>query len=220
MLGRDGRGTAVVAIALGVAMVAGCTGDKTESPAPGTTVASSAVTSTQSPSSGAPSGTSVSASSAGSSMSVSGSPSVTADPALVAEAKKVNEKQFEVESALFSIGGLPPGGKPPKELTEVMMGEGLTLTMQAMNETFVIGRKRVSGTSRMPKVRPTNEWDLEGSLIAIESCRDDRGVTYKDSSGTSQRGLLILFTAFLKRDAGGQLKVARWSGEKVASCPF
>ena len=216
MLGRDGRGTAVVAIALAVALVAGCTGDKTESPAPGTTVASTAVTPSQAPSSSMTSGTSASARSAGS----SASPSVTADPALVADAQKVNQKQWEVQTALFNIGGLPPGGKPPKELTEVMMDEGLTMTMQAMHEAFKLGRKRASGAPSMRKVRITNEWDLEGSLIALESCRDGRDVTYEDASGTSQRGVLILHTAFFKRDNQGKLKMNSWAGEEVKSCPF
>ena len=220
MRGRDGRGTAVVAIALAVALVAGCTGDTTESPAPGTRVASSAVTPTQAPSSSMPSGTSVSASSAGSSVSSPASPSVTADPALVAEAKKVNQKQWEVQTALFNIGGLPPGGKPPKELTEVMMDEGLTMTMQAMHEAFKLGRQRASGAPSMRKVRITNEWDLEDSLIALESCRDGRAITYKDASGTSQRGVLILHTAFFKRDNQGKLKMNSWAGEEVKSCPF
>ena len=217
MLGRDGRGTAVVAIALGVALVAGCTGDKTESSAPGTTVASSAVTSSQAPSSSMPSGTSVSASSAGSSVSSPASPSVTADPALVAEAKKVNQKQFEVESALFSIGGLPPGGKPPKELTEVMMGEGLTMTVNAMNQAFEIGGGRESGSATMTHVTVA-PYRQGGSIIALESCRDARSVTYKNGDGSRVKGLLVRFVGYFERDASGKLKMAAWASEEVKSC--
>ena len=218
MLGRDGRGTAVVAIALAVALVGGCTGDKTESPAPGTTVASTAVTSSR-PSSAAPSGTSVPvSSSSGSSVSSSGTPSVTADPALVAEAKKVNQKQWEVETALVYIGGLPPGSKPPKELAEVMMDEGLSMTMQTMHDAFLIGGTRKSGHAKMTHVQVTEEFDLEGSLVALRSCRDDRQVTFKNRDGSTEPGKLLLFTAYFKRHQDGRLKMNSWASEEVAKC--
>lgn len=144
---------------------------------------------------------------------------MTADPALVAEAKKVNQKQFEVESALFSIGGLPPGGKPPKELTEVMMDEGLSMTMQSMTNAFKLGGGRESGKDVMTDVRVTDEWDLEGSLLAVESCRDGREVVYKNGDGSKDTGRLLHYIAFFKRDKDGKLKVNSWSSEEVKSCP-
>ena len=213
MLGRDGRGTAVVAIALGVAMVAGCTGDKTESPAPGTTVASSAVTSTQAPSSAMPSGTSVSASSAGSSVSLS----VTADPALVAEAKKVNQRQFDLEMTFTYPGGLPPGTPPPMFFTDVMMGKGLSLTMDLLYNTFNAGVHRKSG---QVKLGPASVVDLtrDGSLIALRACRDGREVTLQREDGSTYKGVLVRHTTYYKRDKDGMLKMSSWSGVEDEKC--
>ena len=216
MRGRDGRGTAVVAIALTVGLVAGCTDDKTESPAPGTTVASSAVTSSQAPSSAMPSGTSVSASSAGSSVSSPASPSVTADPALVAEAKKVIQTQWELENGLMNAGGLPRGTVPP-DLKKLMMEDGLKLTLDGLYTAFDIGGGRKSGSAEQRHVYEV-PFSFNGSVLALQACRDARKTVYQNEDGSTESGLLIRYTAYFKRDKDGLLKINAWSGKEVPAC--
>ena len=142
---------------------------------------------------------------------------MTADPALVAEAKKVHRRFVETEDAVAYIGGLPPGSKPPKEFTELLMDEGLARTMLSMEDTFKAGVKRKSGETKYGPLRVVS-LERTGSIITLRGCRDGRGLLIARADGSTYSGILVRHTTYYKRDKDGRLKINFWTSVKDDKC--
>ena len=141
---------------------------------------------------------------------------MTADPALVAEAKKVIQTQWELENGLMNAGGLPRGTVPP-DLKKLLMEDGLKLTLDGLYTAFDIGGGRKSGSAEQRHVYEV-PFSFNGSVLALQACRDARKTVYQNEDGSTESGLLIRYTAYFKRDKDGLLKINAWSGKEVPAC--
>ncbi|MGD7732918.1 hypothetical protein ACQCX5_08140 [Propionibacteriaceae bacterium G57] len=194
--------TALVAAVTAAAMLlAACQPSDTEQ-TPGPTVSPILQTTSSTPSRSTP--------------SVSSSPPPTADAALLAEATKALEVGFDLESSLGHSGGLPVGVPLPDEFKRVMMGRALDLELSLMRNTWEEKVKHKSGQAKQYGVRAVS-LERDGSLIALNSCRDGRGVTF-ERAGEQFKGVLIQHTSYYKRDSDGRVKMFTWVSEEVDSC--
>lgn len=146
-------------------------------------------------------------------------PTTTYDQALLAKAMDVNEQQFKLEGQYFKEGGWPRGLNIPHELTELMMDEGLARTVEGLNQTYEKQIKYQSGEGVMSDVRVAEVPPHKGSLIALQACRDARGVkNVVGEDKTPSQGALSLHTTYYKRDTDGKLKMSYYTGKRVESC--
>ncbi|CAI9410605.1 hypothetical protein [Aestuariimicrobium sp. T2.26MG-19.2B] len=202
-------------LALGV-LLAGCTsggGSPTETP-------SVSAPRSATPSASSPTATGTSASPAASTASsVSGSPTMVSgspDAALVKEALALNQKEFDVVSALERSG--VPRGTRPKSITDIMLpGDGLEARLNILWKVWEDGahatsnsRQRMSGTKLAD--------DPDGALVAVSSCRDASQWTFEYPDGSTKTGTFARYVVYVKRDSAGELKVSDWSSERVKSC--
>ncbi|WP_022910412.1 hypothetical protein [Aestuariimicrobium kwangyangense] len=200
-------------LALGV-LVTGCTGGGGNPTVTPRVSATSGSAPTAKRTSATPS---TSASSAASSVSgtptmVSGSP----DAALVKEALALNQKEFEVVSALERSG--VPRGTRPTAITDIMLpGDGLEARLNILWKIWEDGahatsesRQRMSGTKLAD--------DPDGALVAVSSCRDASHWTFEYPDGAKKTGTFARYVVYVKRDSAGSLKVSDWSSERVKSC--
>ncbi|MGA4508014.1 hypothetical protein ACQB6R_03160 [Propionibacteriaceae bacterium G1746] len=191
----------VAAVTAAAMLLAACQPSATEQ-TPGPTVSPILQTTSSTPSRSTP--------------SVSSSPPPTADAALLAEATKVNAVIFDLETSLSNIGGVIPPDDLPPEFDKVVMGEAREAMLSTMHNTWEAKIRRTAGEAKLYGTKQVAE-QRDGSLIALHSCRDGRGVSYTRDGMTIQ-GALVTHTSFYKRDKDGLLKMLDWSSERVTSC--
>jgi len=200
-----------IAIAAALAMGA-CT-------APGDEQTTTPVTTATSAASTTPTTASTQTSTAASPSTSTTPSSPTVDQALLAEAIKVSEAQFKLEQQYFKEGGWPRGLNNPTELTDLMMDEGLTRTVEGLNQVYEGKVKWQSGEGVISDMHVVDVPQHKGSLIATQSCRDARAV--KNVIGddqTASHGILVLNTSYYKRDSDGKLKISYYTAKRVESC--
>lgn len=202
------------ALAIVIALLAGCTGINTSTaPTPSstgspTTSATSQATPTTSPS----------PSSAGSTRPTP-SPSMTVPPVskeLLAEATTVFTKITERTRLVSIEGGFAQDDVHP-DYPKYLMGGALMNAIMTANYWHDEGRRRISGSESLMNVRPYPAM-TSNSLVALTGCLRQTDVEIRDSSGYGTNGSNEQLIVYLKRDSDGQLKIFERDYLRVDDC--
>ncbi|MGD8216439.1 hypothetical protein [Aestuariimicrobium sp. Y1814] len=203
----------LVALAIVIALLAGCTGsDASTAPTPSTTGSPTTSATPQ-----ATATTSQSPSSAGSSRPTP-SPTETVPPVskeLLAEAKAVYGAGFAAIRKARAEGGFSFDDIPPDYPKHLMGGTLMNAVMQAAN--LHDEGQREYGKVELVNVRPYPAMDA-GSLVALTGCSSKTEVRVADEKGYGRDESSEQQVVYLKRDDDGLLKIAQLDTIQVTAC--
>lgn len=161
-------------------------------------------------------GSPVSPGSPGSVVSSSPSSGGSAD-ALYAEAEQVYLRSLEVRDRFETYGDY---SEFPPELADLLGDPYLRWARVFFDESKVHGWHSPEGARVRVTTKPLPGMSRDGSEVALQTCRDGRGIPALDSAGTQVgSGALAYETLFFKR-VDGRLKLFTGTTDQRDSCPF
>lgn len=134
----------------------------------------------------------------------------------VQEAEKVYR---EFLTAYWKMSGTAPRDQSAAGL-QTYLDDPLLLSVKAAVKFQVEeGITASPASGRILSLSPKESESYEDSVVALEACTDERGITFRRADGASKRGRLVRELAFFHVDAHGDMKYfANRSLKEINKC--